>query len=251
MPPGCSRLLLSDIATTFPSYLLNDSIDTTFRVGLSSQMQGTLMTLLCCFRRLTIPRSNVSRPKAEFTDLPPDPIYTLAMDVPQSWLVRPRESLHDLDNIQLNSLSGSERTTGVEAIFSLDYLVVEGHAQDLVTKQPPRGLQLQLSSHSVPVADTQVVANLGYFQLRAAPGVFQLEIRPGRGQEIYDMTSAGNQGWGSPSVEEVGADITVASFEGVTLFPMFQRKEGMENADVLTAAAEEEDTTLLGNIANK
>ena len=29
------------------------------------------------------------------------PIYTLAMDVPTAWLVRPRETLYDLDNIQL------------------------------------------------------------------------------------------------------------------------------------------------------
>lgn len=173
------------------------------------------------------------------------------MDVSQSWLVRPRESLHDLDNIQLSALHGTERATGVEAVFSLDYLVIEGHAQDDVTKSPPRGLQLQLSSHSVPVADTQVVANLGYFQLRATPGVYELEIRPGRGRDIYEMTSAGNQGYDSPPVEEVGADITVTSFEGLTLFPVFRRKEGMENADVLATDAEEAEGSVLGSIASK
>lgn len=172
------------------------------------------------------------------------------MDVPRSWLVRPRESLHDLDNIQLSALSEAERVTGVEAVFSLDYLVIEGHAQDSVTKAPPRGLQLQLSSNSVPIADTQVVANLGYFQLRAAPGVSQLEIRPGRGREIYEMVSAGNQGYNSPSVEEVGVDITVTSFEGVTLYPVFRRLEGMENADVLSEA-ERVDGGVFGNFKSK
>lgn len=171
------------------------------------------------------------------------------MDVPQSWLARPSESVHDLDNIQLSSLGESEQKAGVEAVFSLDYLVIEGHARDAVSRAPPRGLQLQLTSDSKPVADTQVVANLGYFQLKAKPGVFQLEIRPGRGPEIFQMTSAGNEGWDSPSVEKAGANITVASFEGITLYPTFQRREGMENADVLAEAPE--DSSFFGNFASK
>ena len=52
------------------------------------------------------------------------------MDVPQSWLVRPREALYDLDNIQLGSLFEEDRGRGVEAVFNLDYLVVEGHARN-------------------------------------------------------------------------------------------------------------------------
>lgn len=191
----------------------------------------------------------LSQAKVEFTGLPPDPIYTLGMDVPQSWLARPSESVHDLDNIQLSSLGESEQKAGVEAVFSLDYLVIEGHARDAVSRAPPRGLQLQLTSDSKPVADTQVVANLGYFQLKAKPGVFQLEIRPGRGPEIFQMTSAGNEGWDSPSVEKAGANITVASFEGITLYPTFQRREGMENADVLAEAPE--DSSFFGNFASK
>ncbi|KAG8997541.1 hypothetical protein FRB90_012486, partial [Tulasnella sp. 427] len=200
--------------------------------------------------RLTFDESTaLSKAKVEFTGLPRDPIYTLGMDVPQSWLARPSESVHDLDNVQLSSLGESEQETGVEALFRLDYLVIEGHARDAQTRAPPRGLQLQLSSDSKPVADTQVVANLGYFQLKAKPGVFQLEIRQGRGQEIFEMLSAGNEGWDSPSVEAAGADITVASFEGITLYPTFQRREGMENADVLAEAPG--DHGFFGNIASK
>lgn len=165
------------------------------------------------------------------------------MDVPQSWLVRPKESVHDLDNIQLQG------TDSVDAVFSLDYLVIEGHARDVVTKAPPRGLQLQLTSESVPIADTMVVANLGYFQLKAKPGVFQLEIRPGRGQEIFEMVSAGNEGWESPSVQDAGADVTITAFEGVTLYPVFQRREGKENEDVL--AEPEEGSGFFRDFASK
>lgn len=160
------------------------------------------------------------------------------MDVPQSWLVRPRESLHDLDNILLASLSPQDRIKGVKAVFDLDYLVIEGHARDMFTNGPPRGLQLQLASHSgEPIADTLVVANLGYLQFRTKPGVFRLEIRPGRGREVFKMESVGNEGWHSPSVEEAGDEITLTSFEGLTLYPRLVRLPGMERVDVLAEVA--------------
>lgn len=170
-----------------------------------------------------------------FTGLPLEPIYTLATDVPQAWLVRPREAPHDLDNIQLYTIPPKDRTKGIHAIFGLDYLVIEGHARDTHTATPPRGLQLQLTTNnsSTVIADTQVVANLGYLQFRAKPGVFQLEIRPGRGREVFNMESVGNSGWNSPNVEEVGSEITLTSFDGLTLYPRMARIPGMEQEDVL------------------
>uniref|UniRef100_A0A8H8CJL8 Glycosyltransferase family 24 protein n=1 Tax=Psilocybe cubensis TaxID=181762 RepID=A0A8H8CJL8_PSICU len=169
--------------------------------------------------------------QAIFEDIPVDPIYTLAMDVPTAWLVRPREALYDLDNIQLGKLYPGD--TAVEAVFALDYIVIEGHARE-VANQVPRGVQLQLAAgDGVPVDDTQVVANLGYFQFKAKPGVFKLEIREGRGRKIFNLDSAGNEGWDSPTVEEAGAEITVTSFEGLTLYPRLSRNPGMELAEVL------------------
>lgn len=154
------------------------------------------------------------------------------MDVPSSWLVRPREALYDLDNIQLANILPSDAS--VDAVFELDYLVAEGHARDTATNSPPRGLQLQLvNSQDEPIADTLVVANLGYIQFRAKPGVFKLEIREGRGREVYRIDSVGNEGWDSPSVEVGGTEVTLTSFDGVTLYPRFSRKKGMEIASVL------------------
>ncbi|KAL6299204.1 glycosyltransferase family 24 protein [Sparassis latifolia] len=177
------------------------------------------------------------RAETEFSGLAVEPIYTLAMDVPQSWLVRPREALHDLDNIQLSTLSARDRAHGVHAIFELDYLVIEGHARDVLTSAPPRGVQLQLAtSQGVPIADTLVVANLGYLQFRTKPGVFKLEIRPGRGREIFKMESVGNEGWDSPHVDVDGDEITLTNFEGLTLYPRLARLPGMDRADVLAEA---------------
>ncbi|KAG2069543.1 hypothetical protein BDR04DRAFT_1101419 [Suillus decipiens] len=171
-----------------------------------------------------------------FNGLSADPIYTLGMDVSTSWLVRPREALYDLDNVQPSTLPPD----GLHALFSLDYLVVEGHAWETKSNSPPQGVQLQLTTSSsvanyTPsvVDDTQVVANLGYLQFKARPGTFKLAIREGGGREVYDIASVGSEGWNSPSVEDSGEELTVMSFEGLTLYPRLSRKPGMEKVDVL------------------
>ncbi|KAI6043927.1 glycosyltransferase family 24 protein [Pisolithus marmoratus] len=170
-----------------------------------------------------------------FTGLPEEPIYTLAMDVPHSWLVRPRSALYDLDNIQLGLLQGEDRSRGVQALYALDYLVVEGHVYELHTNNPPRGVQLQLidiADQSV-VDDTQVVANLGYTQFKARPGTFRFEVRQGRGRTLYSLDSVGADGWNSPSVAEAGDEFTVMDFDRLTLYPRLARRPGMEGMDVL------------------
>jgi UDP-glucose:glycoprotein glucosyltransferase len=175
------------------------------------------------------------------------------MDVPTSWLVRPREALYDLDNIQLGNLAPED--TSVDAVFDLDYLVVEGHARDPLTNAPPRGVQLQLlNGDSSPVDDTQVVANLGYLQFKAKPGIFQLEIREGRGRDIFTMESVGNEGLASRTVAEVGTGITVTSFEGLTIYPRLRRVPGMESEDVLAVPEEESDSPssgIFGGLASR
>lgn len=172
------------------------------------------------------------------------------MDVPSSWLVRPQEALYDLDNIQLGRLS-SEDTT-IDAVFGLDYLVIEGHARDSVSNAPPRGVQLELiDGDDNAIDDTLVVANLGYVQFKAKPGVFQLQIRKGRGRDIFEMESVGNEGWDSPTVKAVGSEITLTSFEGLTLYPRLRRKEGMEDVDVLADTDEEDAPGMFGGLASK
>lgn len=172
------------------------------------------------------------------------------MDVHSSWLVRPREALYDLDNIQIGNLSPGD--TSVDAIFDLDYIVVEGHAREVVTNAAPRGVQLQLiNGDSTPIDDTQVVANLGYFQFKAKPGVFGLEIRKGRGRKIYDMESVGNEGWESPKVSESGNEITVTSFEGLTIYPRLSRRHGMQVEDVLEEDKTDKRSGFFGDITSR
>ncbi|KAJ3001154.1 hypothetical protein NUW54_g6613 [Trametes sanguinea] len=222
--------------------------------------RSTELPLKRFYRYNLIPRltfdehGNEMRASTRFTGLPTEPIYTLAMDAPQSWLIRPKEAVYDLDNIQLGLLSPQDRVQGLKAVFDLDYLVIEGHAREGETNTPPRGLQMQLvTSDSTPIADTLVMANLGYLQFRTKPGVYKLEIRPGRGRDIFKMESVGNEGWNSPPVDEAGDEVTVTSFEGVTLYPRLARNPGMEREDVLMTSlgASENHESVLDNFVNK
>lgn len=49
--------------------------------------------------------------------------------------------------------------------------------------------------------DTLVMQNLGYFQLKASPGLWELSIAPGRSRDLYQIHSATSgsalaTGWG-------------------------------------------------------
>ena len=60
-----------------------------------------------------------------------------------------------------------------------------------------------------------------------------MEICEGHGQEVYHMESVGNAGWNSPSVQEVRPEVTVTSFEGLTLYPRVTRHAGEVDAELL------------------
>ncbi|XP_059174574.1 UDP-glucose:glycoprotein glucosyltransferase 1-like isoform X2 [Physella acuta] len=124
-------------------------------------------------------------PVARFLDMPQKSLLTLNMDTPESWLVEAVTSPYDLDNILLEEV---ERN--VNAQFELEYILLEGHCHDSSTMQPPRGLQFVLGTNKIPaMVDTIVMANLGYFQLKAYPGLWNLKLREGRSEEIYKIDS--------------------------------------------------------------
>jgi UDP-glucose:glycoprotein glucosyltransferase len=178
---------------------------------------------------------NEVAPVVSFNDMPGTPIFTLAMHTINSWVVRPTESPLDLDNLLLGRLN--EPT---HVLFHLKQLVIDGHARD-EESSPPRGLQLHLKKGNEVVSDTQVMANLGYLQFKATPGVYSLAIREGRGTEVYEIASAGADGWDSDSVNVTGTTITLDSFDTNVIFPRFAHRPGMEMADVLRGGEGEQE----------
>ncbi|OCL08657.1 glycosyltransferase family 24 protein [Glonium stellatum] len=170
--------------------------------------------------------------QARFTGIPAEALLTMGMDVPPSWLVAPEECIHDLDNIKLSPLNGQGE---INAVYELENILIEGHSRDITNGVPPRGAELVLGTAKQPhFADTIIMANLGYFQFKANPGFFKIELKGGRSQEIFNIDSTGTTGYG-PRVGDDTTEIALMSFQGTTLFPRLSRKPGKEEADVLEA----------------
>uniref|UniRef100_G1PNN1 UDP-glucose ceramide glucosyltransferase-like 1 n=1 Tax=Myotis lucifugus TaxID=59463 RepID=G1PNN1_MYOLU len=176
---------------------------------------------------LTLVTNDLLEPVAKFLDIPESPLLTLNMITPEGWLVETVHSNCDLDNIHLKDI---ERT--VIAEYELEYLLLEGHCFDRTTEQPPRGLQFTLGTKSQPVAvDTIVMANLGYFQLKANPGAWILKLRQGKSEDIYLIV--GHEGTDSQS--DLGDVIVVLnSFKSKILEIQVQKKPDKIKEDILT-----------------
>lgn len=124
-------------------------------------------------------------PVARFVGLPANPLLTQKLAVPENWMADLIRSVYDLDNIKLADIGGP-----VHSEYELEYLLLEGHCFDTTTGSPPRGLQFTLGTKEQNVlVDTIVMANLGYFQLKANPGAWILKLRYGKSDEIYDVTN--------------------------------------------------------------
>ncbi|XP_057192327.1 UDP-glucose:glycoprotein glucosyltransferase 2 isoform X1 [Triplophysa rosa] len=170
-------------------------------------------------------------PMARFTEIPESPLLTLNMITPESWMVEAVRSPYDLDNIHLQEVSGV-----VNAEYELEYLLLEGHCFDLSTGQPPRGLQFTLGMRREPLMhDTIVMANLGYFQLKANPGACILRLREGRSEDIYQIQA--HDGTDSPA--DAGDVIVVLnSFHSKIIKVRVQKKPDKLNEDLLSEETE-------------
>ncbi|KAE8868844.1 hypothetical protein PTNB73_03897 [Pyrenophora teres f. teres] len=194
------------------------------------------------------PDGSVGSLEAHFSGIPKEALLNLGMDVPPSWLVAPQESIHDLDNIKLSTIPAG---TNIDAIYGLESILIEGHSRDTTNGgQAPRGAEVVLSTEKDPhFADTIIMANLGYFQFKANPGFYNIQLKSGRSQDIFNLDSAGTIGW-APQPGDETTEIALMSFQGATIFPRLSRKPGQETADVL-APEESLASELVGKSAQK
>ena len=175
---------------------------------------------------------SLTRPQATFRNLPEEALLTLGMDVPPSWLVASKESVHDLDNLKLSSLKAG---TNVDAVYELEHILIEGHSRDLTAGMPPSGVQLLLGTEkNAHFDDTIIMANLGYFQFKAQPGYWKITLKAGQSERIFNLDSIGGMGY-KPAPGDENNEVALLSFQGKTLFPRLSRKPGHEEDDVLEA----------------
>ena len=191
-------------------------------------------------------------PSVAFRGLPRSSLLTFHMDTPHAWQAFAKESVHDLDNIRLGDLKPAERERGVDALFELENIIVEGHAREVRSGAPPRGLQLLLSNErSGAQTDTLVMANLGYHQLKANPGIWKYGIREGRSSEVFRLESRGGESRQAEGTGGPDGEVAVTSFERITVFPRFSRRAGQEDVDLLDEEPEEPGMETKVDLAKK
>ena len=221
--------------------VLQSVLNAKIRIFLNCVDKHSEMPNKSFFRQVLEPRlsfkddgSLLEGPRAVFQNLPEQPILTMAMHVPDNWLVEPSASVYDLDNIKLENIEGS-----VNSVWELNSLLLEGHCFESGTGNPPRGLQLNLGTKNHPdFTDTIVMANLGYLQLKAAPGAWYLNLRDGRSADIYDIVSQENT-----DSKRGAKDVTVLmnSFLSRIIKLKVSKKPDKKNEELLPKESEAED----------
>ncbi|XP_027931508.1 UDP-glucose:glycoprotein glucosyltransferase [Vigna unguiculata] len=178
--------------------------------------------------------SSINGPKAFFANMPLSKTLTMNLDVPEPWLVEPVIAVHDLDNILLENL-GDTRT--LQAVFELEALVLTGHCSEK-DHDPPRGLQLILGTKTTPhLFDTIVMANLGYWQMKVSPGVWFLQLAPGRSSELYVLKE------GADGIENKQSSklITINDLRGKVVHMDVVKRKGREDEKLLVSDEDDED----------
>ncbi|KAK3994506.1 UDP-glucose:glycoprotein glucosyltransferase-domain-containing protein [Cladorrhinum sp. PSN332] len=180
---------------------------------------------------------------ANFAGIPRDTLLVAAMDVPPAWLVTSKVSVDDLDNLRIKDIKAKRGTDQVEAIYELEHILIEGHSRELPGGSPPKGAQLVLGTENdAHFADTIIMANLGFFQFKANPGVYNIQLKEGRSSDIFSMVSVGAKGWNAVPGDETH-EAVLMDFQGTTLYPRLIRKPGMEDEDVLAESSEPSTAT--------
>ncbi|XP_066258640.1 UDP-glucose:glycoprotein glucosyltransferase [Euwallacea similis] len=224
--------------------VLQEVLNCNVRVFLNSVEKNSDMPVKSFYRFVLEPEIQFGEdgkqllgPIARFSNMPSSPLLTQNYHVPENWLVEVVRSVYDLDNIRLENVESN-----VHSEYELEYLLLEGHCFEQTTGSPPRGLQITLGIESDPVlVDTIVMANLGYFQLKANPGSWLLRLRQGRSAEIYDIVS--HEGSDTPP-NSSDIKVLISNFRSHIVKLRVQKKTDKLNMDLLS---EEEDNGGLWN----
>ncbi|KAG4304774.1 hypothetical protein PORY_001827 [Pneumocystis oryctolagi] len=174
---------------------------------------------------------NLIYPNAVFEGLPASHLYTIDYDFLESWIVTQKESIYDLDNLLLSDLS-SRGVKKVRAIYELKYILIEGYAEEINSQNVPAGVQLFLKTKKDNfVTDTIIMNNFGYFQFKANPGIFKIDIVNNKDNDIFEISKI-HDSFGSNN-NKFSEEIILESFEGVTIFPKFIKNSKKEKNRIL------------------
>jgi UDP-glucose:glycoprotein glucosyltransferase len=167
--------------------------------------------------------------------------------VPEAWNVQSSSALQDADNLRCSDdTCGDVRGSDVTTLgYTLKSLLLGGQCFDEVSRSPPNGLQLTLkrvgaSPQNDDSVDTLVMQNLGYFQLAAMPGAWELALAEGRGRDLFEIapsdSSSGEEEHASKdeaSSAVVSQAVAVSSFYDANTVLRVRKRAGKENSELL------------------
>ena len=201
-------------------------------------------------------------PKALFSGLPKTHVLTLRVDTPESWDVQMVTAAQDPDNLRCEGAGpcGDDASSGElsKIGYALKSLVVMGQCYDVVHRKPPNGLQIELVDRATGASrhDTLVMQNLGYFQLRAGPGYWKVDLANGtKSRELYETVEASDRrGFGyrsrrrgaahvfdAAAPASDGVAVVVDDFEASAHQLRVRKRAGMEDVELLGDKAENDD----------
>ena len=128
---------------------------------------------------------------ATFRNLRTRHVLSTVVFTPESWSVVLEKAKPDLDNLRVEEFGDAV----IPVQYRLQHLLMYGQCFDTAKGEPPAGLQLMLTSKDITpsyesvthYADTLVMANLGFFQLKAAPGEWTLSIADPAHADIFEL----------------------------------------------------------------
>lgn len=137
---------------------------------------------------------------ASFRQLPSSLIFFLKPFVPETWNVQLLSGAGDVDNLCFSNFSD-------KVVFTIKDILLTGQCFDGTKGDViyPHGLSLALKgnryaveTHSSLFSDTMVMQNVGYWQLKAQPGVWEVSLAEGKSKELYNILSTQ---WTFPSTD--------------------------------------------------
>ncbi|XP_018331345.1 UDP-glucose:glycoprotein glucosyltransferase isoform X2 [Agrilus planipennis] len=228
--------------------VLQDVLNCNMKIFLNSAEKNSDMPLKSFYRFVLEPEIQFAEdghqlpgPIAKFSNMPTAPLLTQNIHVPDNWLVEVVRAVYDLDNIRLENVDNV-----VHSEYELEFLLVEGHCFDATTGSAPRGLQITLGTEKKPVmVDTIVMANLGYFQLKANPGAWLLRLRQGKSADIYEIV--GHEGSDTPQNSN-DIKVLISSLRSNVIKLKVQKKPDKMHVDLL--ASDEENSGIWNSITS-
>ncbi|CDK27513.1 unnamed protein product [Kuraishia capsulata CBS 1993] len=188
-----------------------------------------------------------SSKRALFESVPDKTLFTLDIDAPPSWIVMIKEANADLDNVKLE-LSGP-----VSGLYELKNILIEGHSFETGSEDSPSmGMVVDLRQNGELYSDTNIMANLGYFQLKANPGLWEFSIKDGTpSSDLYSLLevtkeySANVKALTPKRVE----NLAILDLSGLVVYVKVSKKPGKENESLISL--DQPEGTTGGSLINK